>query len=334
MFMTKKQRALMRKRKNKAKDGNSDAMNTANDDGSKSGGPVTKKRKVESNNEAKTISVVRIPDGISGSEARKFRKDARREARKTNPNMELKFVSHDNKKEEEETLENSKMKNKSRHKFPRINEILEKQKEEKKLEEKGKGKQGIEMSLEDRCRYIGMDCEMVGVGLSGKQSALARVSLVDYNGGVVLDTFVRVPQKVTDYRTFVSGVRKRDVNSPSAQDFFACRAEVGKILEGKILVGHALENDLAALMWTHPVEDIRDTAKYAPYMTMRNGKKRPRKLKDLAKEVLGIDIQREGEAHDSVQDANAAMGLYQKAQKEWEKLILIQNKKKQGKLRK
>lgn len=53
---------------------------------------------------------------------------------------------------------------------------------------------------------MAMDCEMVGVGPDGKESALARASLVNYNGAVLLDVFVKPKERVTDYRTFVSGI--------------------------------------------------------------------------------------------------------------------------------
>lgn len=51
-----------------------------------------------------------------------------------------------------------------------------------------------------------MDCEMVGVGPKGEDSILARVSIVNHFGVCLYDTFVLPREKVTDYRTFVSGV--------------------------------------------------------------------------------------------------------------------------------
>lgn len=52
---------------------------------------------------------------------------------------------------------------------------------------------------------------MVGVGPFGLESALARVTIVNYVGEVVLDEFVRPQEQVTDWRTHVSGVRKEDM---------------------------------------------------------------------------------------------------------------------------
>ena len=48
---------------------------------------------------------------------------------------------------------------------------------------------------------------MVGVGEGGKDSVLARVSIVNHFGHCIYDTFVKPTEKVTDYRTHVSGIR-------------------------------------------------------------------------------------------------------------------------------
>lgn len=60
---------------------------------------------------------------------------------------------------------------------------------------------------------MALDCEMVGVGPMGVESTLARVSIVNYHGVTVLDRFVRPREKVTDYRTWVSGVREEDLRN-------------------------------------------------------------------------------------------------------------------------
>jgi RNA exonuclease 4 len=59
--------------------------------------------------------------------------------------------------------------------------------------------------------YIALDCEMVGVGPMGRESTLARVSVVNYFGVVLMDEFVRQKERVTDWRTQWSGVRARDM---------------------------------------------------------------------------------------------------------------------------
>ena len=77
---------------------------------------------------------------------------------------------------------------------------------------------------------VALDCERVGVSPGGQRSVLARVCLVDFNGANLLDSFVRVNEKVTDYRTEVSGVRQEDLISPNAMDFGECRRQVQTLL--------------------------------------------------------------------------------------------------------
>jgi len=60
-------------------------------------------------------------------------------------------------------------------------------------------------------KVVGMDCEMVGVGEDGKDSMLARVSVVNQYGCCIYDKFVKPTETVTDYRTRVSGVRRADL---------------------------------------------------------------------------------------------------------------------------
>ena len=66
--------------------------------------------------------------------------------------------------------------------------------------------------------------------------------MVNSSGVVVLDLFVKPMSRVTDYRTRYSGVRARDlVGAPSAEEV---RPRVARMLAGRLLVGHALHNDL------------------------------------------------------------------------------------------
>ncbi len=58
-----------------------------------------------------------------------------------------------------------------------------------------------------------MDCEMVGVGYGGSDSILARCSIVNHFGNCVFDKFVKPTEKVTDYRTAVSGIRPDDIKN-------------------------------------------------------------------------------------------------------------------------
>ncbi|GMF67307.1 unnamed protein product [Aspergillus oryzae] len=155
---------------------------------------------------------------------------------------------------------------------------------------------------------------MVGVGPNpDNDSALARVSIVNFNGEQVYDSFVRPKEMVTDWRTHVSGILPKHM--VEARSLEQVQKDVAEIMDGRILVGHALRNDLDALLLSHPKRDIRDTSKHPPYRKIAGGGS-PR-LKMLASEFLGLDIQ--SGAHSSVEDAKATMLLYRRDKDEFEK---------------
>ena len=159
---------------------------------------------------------------------------------------------------------------------------------------------------------VGFDCEMVGVGPWGRTSVLARATVVDQDGRVLLDRYVRPQQEITDYRTEKSGIRREDLLG--APSFHQVRHEVVSALEGRIIVGHELGYDFKALAWWPLEENIRDTAVYFHDYEAR---KTP-SLKYLAKSKLGSTIQT-GE-HSSEEDAWAALKLYLSKRKDWEKM--------------
>lgn len=65
--------------------------------------------------------------------------------------------------------------------------------------------------------------------------------------------------------------------------------KVAKLLEGRFLVGHALHNDLSALLLTHHPKKTRDTQLYAPF---RSGGRNSRPaLRNLVQKELGMKIQ-------------------------------------------
>lgn len=174
-------------------------------------------------------------------------------------------------------------------------------------------------SLPDRHQYVAMDCEMVQGALSG-QSLCARVVIVDWKGRTMLDTYCTPTEPVCDYRTFVSGITKEDlVDAPS---FASVRRQVADLLRNKILVGHALINDLECLQIDHPWENMRDTALYAPFQkTNRCGHSVPRKLRDLVHEKLGDTSFQNGQ-HDPKEDAVAALNLYKQHRPRWEACVV------------
>ncbi|XP_045145296.1 RNA exonuclease 4 [Echinops telfairi] len=91
-------------------------------------------------------------------------------------------------------------------------------------------------------RALALDCEMVGVGPTGEDSMAARVSLVNQHGKCVYDKYIRPTEPVTDYRTAISGIRPQDLQQ--GEELAVVQREVAGLLEGRLLVGHALHNDL------------------------------------------------------------------------------------------
>ncbi|KAJ7493645.1 ribonuclease H-like domain-containing protein [Mycena latifolia] len=162
-------------------------------------------------------------------------------------------------------------------------------------------------------KFLALDCEMVGVGPEGAESALARVSLVNYYGAVQLDAFVRPRERVVDYRTEWSGVREADM--VHAKPFEEVQRQVADLLKDRVLVGHAVFNDLKVLLLSHPRPLTRDTQHYAGKFKVAKSKYVA--LRNLVKQELGAAIQ--GGEHSSVTDARATMAVYRLHRREWEK---------------
>lgn len=172
----------------------------------------------------------------------------------------------------------------------------------------------------------------------------ARVTIVDGSGSVLLDQFVRPVHAVTDYRTWVSGIRKQDlVGAPVLSDvrqkvsrvnerergarnsrhicprfiLFDSPFQVLDLLRSRpIVVGHSIANDLRALKLEHvfPQSRIRDTATFRPLARLDG---RPRSLRELVAEHTGVEIQT-GQ-HSSLDDARATLYLYLMNMLVWER---------------
>ncbi|XP_027597334.1 RNA exonuclease 4 [Pipra filicauda] len=187
--------------------------------------------------------------------------------------------------------------------------------------ETGPSKESVEQVLvkenasDGLTRAVAMDCEMVGVGPKGEDSIVARVSIVNQFGKCIYDKYVKPTEKVTDYRTAVSGIRPQNINA--GEDFKTVQKEVADILKGRILVGHALKNDLKVLFLDHPQKKIRDTQRYKPFKE-RVKSSRP-SLKLLCETLLNVKVQTS--EHSSIQDAQAAMRLYTLEKKKWEAAV-------------
>lgn len=327
---------MRERRRKKEKSGDDQvADESASHDDEMQGGTVNKKRtsRESSTNEEHVKSMKRprlnessniivIPADLkTAQEKKKFRKDCRRKAKNAGEDpdkIEFKDPNEDSKSTSEVNDKDEKKKStKKKRSFPSLKELLKEEKKEKEKQAQREKIEALEASLSEeyKQKFIALDCEMVGIGDSGKISVLARVSLVDWHGNVVLDTFVKVPTRVTDFRTWVSGVQPKHLKK-DAMEVEKCRETVAKIIQNKIVVGHALKNDFNALMLVH--HDVRDTSKYRPFQRYGGNKWRPRKLRDLVRENLELpDFQ--ADSHDSVTDARATMELFKLVRAEWER---------------
>ena len=94
-------------------------------------------------------------------------------------------------------------------------------------------------------------------------------------------------KKITDYRTQWSGITPESlIGAPPVAEV---QKQVAALLEGRVVVGHGLENDFKCLGYFHERKHVRDTAHDLPRLLTRRG--RPRKLRKIAWEFLGLTIQ-------------------------------------------
>ncbi len=111
-------------------------------------------------------------------------------------------------------------------------------------------------------KVVALDCEMVE--LYDGSSGLARVTIINYDGQPLMDTYVNPDKYIVNYRTPYSGVTEDHIaDAPSFSDV---QLDIFRLLRGKIIIGHSLNSDFRAMHF-HSVssEDIRDISKYPPY---------------------------------------------------------------------
>ncbi|KAL8948902.1 MAG: hypothetical protein Q9222_004949, partial [Ikaeria aurantiellina] len=151
---------------------------------------------------------------------------------------------------------------------------------------------------------LAIDCEMCRV--DGDDAALTRISLVDWDGEVVMDELVKPAKPVIDYLTRFSGITAEKLD-PVTTTLADVQARLLDLLTPQsILVGHSLNSDLDALKITHPF--IVDTS--ILYQHPR-GPPLKSSLKWLAQKYLSREIQRGhgSVGHDSVEDSRACLDL-------------------------
>lgn len=149
---------------------------------------------------------------------------------------------------------------------------------------------------------LALDCEMVKT--EGDNFELARISIVNWDGEVVLDELVKPPRPVVDYLTAYSGMTA-ELLEPVTTTMEDIQKRLLDILTPRsILIGHSLNSDLNALKLTHPF--IVDTTTIYPHP---RGPPLKCSLKWLCQKYLGRQIQKSTAGHDSVEDARAVLDL-------------------------
>ncbi|XP_034409407.1 RNA exonuclease 5-like isoform X2 [Cyclopterus lumpus] len=153
----------------------------------------------------------------------------------------------------------------------------------------------------DSSPLYGLDCEMC---LTEKGYELTRVSLVDSDGKCLLDQLVKPPTRILNYLTKFSGITRKMLR-PITTTLRDVQVKVVELLPSDaVLVGHSLDNDLAALKLIH--QHVIDTS-----LLYRREFGRF-KLKVLAESVLQKQIQTEEmTGHNPIEDAVAALELAQ-----------------------
>lgn len=156
---------------------------------------------------------------------------------------------------------------------------------------------------QDRPIYT-LDCEMVKTSLDPERLELARITIIDWDKNLKLDTLVTVERPVIDYLTPYSGITKDKLDKATTSFSDVREILMNLLTPDAILIGHALYNDLNALKLVH--HTIVDSAMLFPHP--RGGKFRS-SLRALSERFLNRRIQVGSDGHDSKEDAEATLEL-------------------------
>ncbi|KAF9505814.1 hypothetical protein BS47DRAFT_492039 [Hydnum rufescens UP504] len=166
-------------------------------------------------------------------------------------------------------------------------------------------------------KWVSLSTQCVGAGEGGTVSMLARVSLVDYRGKTIVDTYVKPTMPVVSYRTPYTGIEAHHLEN--GVPFNHALALVTSSVDGKIVVGHSLWQDFYALGIAHPASDTRDNALFLPFRAALSTMNSVVGLETLMYRLMRRLISTEHV--NSLENARACMDLFRSAQDEWERII-------------
>ncbi|KAG9244855.1 ribonuclease H-like domain-containing protein [Calycina marina] len=164
----------------------------------------------------------------------------------------------------------------------------------------------IQVARETKYRAVVLDCEMVST--VGGMSEVVIVSVIDYfTGNVLLDTYVKPKNRVTNWASRCHGVTPDIFNnavrkSQALAGWSAARRAIWDLIDDEtIVVGHAVKNDLDVLGMIH--HRIVDSAILTRYAT---GGYNSFGLDRLVKDFLDIDFRTNpGGIHNCMEDVIA-----------------------------
>lgn len=146
-------------------------------------------------------------------------------------------------------------------------------------------------------KFVALDTEQIGISnptaytlpptpsSPAEYSLLARISLVTFTLDTLYDAFVAPTPgvQIVNYRTPHSGITpailRHGEGATQVKPFEVVQNEVARLLEGRIVIGHAVERDLrvCGLEDVVPRSRRRDTARHGPFRTLAGSAQRSRR---------------------------------------------------------
>ncbi|SMR44917.1 unnamed protein product [Zymoseptoria tritici ST99CH_3D1] len=158
-------------------------------------------------------------------------------------------------------------------------------------------------------KVLAMDCEMCITSPEGQTPqvfSLTRVSIINWDGEVVLDELVKPADSITNYLTPYSGITASMLEGVATTLEDIQQKLLTILTPDTILIGHSLNSDFNALQITHPY--VIDTTLIFPHP---RGPPLKSSLKWLAQKYLNREIQKGhgSTGHNSIEDARACLDL-------------------------